>query len=173
MTIEERLANYPRHNSIKGEFCYELYKAMAIDKRIVLITADLGYKQFDPHFEDFPDRTFNVGASEQSAMGVAIGMALSGKIPFVYSITTFLIYRPFEWLRTYLNNEKIPVKLVGSGLDRDYEDDGITHQCEDLDKVLNLFKNIKRLTPKENKDVKSMLQIMLKDDSPYFIGLHR
>jgi len=173
MTTEERLKNYPRFNSIKGEFVYELYKAMAKNDKIVLITCDLGYRQFDSHFEDFPDRCFNVGASEQAGMGVAVGMVLSGKIPFIYSITNFLIYRPFEWIRNYVNYEKIPVKLIGSGLDKDYAEDGITHQCEDLDQVMKLFKNIKRLNPLDKKDIKSMLKIMIEDNNPYFIGLKR
>lgn len=173
MLVKDRLKNYPRFDSVKGEFVWELYKAMAKNKKIVLVTADLGYKMFDPHREDFPDRFIDVGAAEQTLMGVAIGLALSGKIPFVYSITPFLIYRPFEWLRTYINAEKIPVKLIGGGLGREYSEDGLTHQCQDLDAVLHLFKNIKQFFPTEKMDIPYMMKEMINDNSPYFMGITR
>jgi len=100
-----------RHNSMRGWFAYELYKQMARDERIWLVVGDLGYKAFDYIKRDFPDRFLNCGAAEQAMMGIATGLALNGKIPFVYSITAFLLYRPFETIRNYVNHEKIPVKL--------------------------------------------------------------
>jgi transketolase len=173
MLIKDRLKNYPRFNSIKGEFVWELYKAMAKDKRIILVTADLGYKMFDPHREDMPDQYIDVGAAEQTLLGVGIGLALSGKIPFVHSITNFLVYRPFEWIRNYVNYEKIPVKLIGGGLDKEYLEDGITHQCEDLKDVLGLFKNIEQLYPNELTDVAPMVEEMIENELPYFMGVSR
>ena len=101
-----------KHESMRGYFAYELYQRMKMNRAVVLICADLGYKVFDNHFKDIPKQCFNTGAAEQATMDIAVGMALSGKIPFVYSITPFLIYRPFETLRTYLHHEKIPVKLL-------------------------------------------------------------
>jgi transketolase C-terminal domain/subunit len=53
-------------------------------------------------------------------MGTAVGMAMEGKIPIVYSITPFAIYRPFELIRNYLSHEQIPVKIVGGGRDKQY-----------------------------------------------------
>src|SRR3990167_546756 len=103
------------HESQRGYFAYHLRQAMKENSAIYLICVDLGYKVFNELFVEFPDRVINSGAAEQAALDVAIGLALDGKIPFVYSITPFLLYRPFEALRTYINYEKIPVKLVGSG----------------------------------------------------------
>jgi transketolase len=159
--------------NIRSKFGEELYKQMEIDKDIFILTGDLGYKLLDKHKEGFPDRVTNVGASEQAMIGIACGMALEGLKPFVYSITNFLIYRPFEWIRNYIDHEKIPVRLVGSGLGKDYAYDGFTHQCEDLKQVLDIFKNINQLYPSNGEEVSIMLEKMVKEDKPWFMGLKR
>lgn len=79
----------------------------------------------------------NVGSSEQLMVGTAVGLSYCGYIPVCYSITPFLLYRPFEFIRNYLSHEQVPVKLVGSGRDRDYDHDGFTHWAEEDSKILN------------------------------------
>lgn len=169
MTFEE----YPLHDSPRGYFGRALYFEMQKNPDIILLTADLGYKIFDLHFKDFPDRCINAGAAEQCAMGAAIGLALLGKIPFVYSITSFLLYRPFEWLRNFVNHENIPVRLVGSGLDNDYAHDGITHQTFDAKAVLGLFPNIESYFPSEKAQVPVALSGMISHNEPSFLCLRR
>lgn len=162
-----------RHNSMRGWFAYELYKQMAKNDKIWLIVGDLGYKAFDYIKRDFPERFINCGASEQAIMGIAAGMALNGKIPFVYSITTFLLYRPFETIRNYINHEKIPVKLIGAGRDRDYAHDGISHWAEEDKKVLKIFSNIKAIWPKTQEEIPQLIEKMTKDNNPWYINLRR
>ena len=91
-------------------FADALHSQMAENRKIWVITADLGYKMWDRVREDYPDRFINVGAAEQVMVGIGIGLALEGKIPILYSITPFLLYRPFESIRNYIDREKIPVK---------------------------------------------------------------
>src|SRR3989304_5093505 len=92
-----------------------LHTKMAVNNDIWVVTGDLGYKMWDEIRRDYNNRFINVGSAEQVMVGVGIGLALEGKIPFVYSITPFLLYRPFETIRNYVNREEVPVKLVGSG----------------------------------------------------------
>ena len=82
-------------------------------------------------------------------LGSACGMALEGKIPVVYSITPFLLYRPFEWIRNYLDHEKIPVKLIGGGRDKDYGYLGFSHWAEEDIDILSNLKNIHLLKPNQ------------------------
>ena len=121
----------------------ELLKQMELNDKIWCLTGDLGYKLLDPIRDKFPDRFVNCGASEFSMVGVAVGVAKMGKIPFVYSITPFLIYRAFEMIRNYVDHEKIPVKLLGGGRDNDYHIDGFSHDSSDAKQIMNTFKNIK------------------------------
>ena len=65
------------------------------DKKIVLLVGDIGYGIFDDFRKEHPKRFFNLGICEQSLIGVASGMSLEGLRPWVYTITPFLIERPF------------------------------------------------------------------------------
>ena len=131
---------------MRKEFADKLYELMQKDENVFFVTGDLGYGIFDKICQDFPERFINTGAAEQAMMGVAIGLTLKGKKVFVYSITPFLLYRAFEAIRTYINHEKIPVILVGSGRGNDYEHDGFSHYAGDDELFLQHFENIKRFT---------------------------
>jgi transketolase len=163
----------PTHDSIRGWFAAALYNEMEKDDRIWLLTGDLGYGMLDKIRDDFPERFLNVGASEQVLIGAGVGLALSGKIPFCYSITTFLIYRAFEWHRNYLHYEDIPVRLIGSGFDDDYKHDGITHQPFEVGNVLSIFPNIHQYYPVLKESVPPMLKEMLRNHKPAFMCLRR
>lgn len=162
-----------RHESQRGYFAFELYEQMKENKDIVLITGDLGYGMFDAIRDEFPDRFFNVGASEQAMIGIAVGMAYQGKIPVVYSITNFLLYRPFEFIRNYINKEKLHIILAGGGRDKDYSHDGLTHWSEDAKQVLECFPNISQLWPESNEEAAIALDQGLEEKKPLFISLKR
>lgn len=150
-----------------------IYKQMKKNKNIYVVVNDLGYKMWDKIRKDFPDRFINVGAAEQTLIGVGIGLALNKKIPIVYSITTFLLYRPFETIRNYVHYEKIPVKLIGSGRNKDYIHDGISHWAEEDRKVMKVLKNIKAVWPNDTKEIAKLVDNMIKSDKPYYINLKR
>ena len=173
MTPIERLQNYKIHDSMRGYFGYELYKKMMVNNDIWIITADLGYGMFDPHKEDFSDRFINVGAAEQTTMNIAIGLALSGKIPFVYSITPFLLWRAAEQIRLYEDHENIPVKLIGSGRDDDYKHDGFSHNAEDAQKILTVFDNIIEYWPEDKVEMARVINEMTENLRPSFLSLKR
>jgi transketolase len=130
---------------MRKQFFEQLYELMKQDKNIVFITADLGYFFADKIKEELPEQFYNVMAAEQVMLGVAIGMALSGKIPVCYTITPFY-FRAFEAIRLYLDHESIPVILVGSGRGRDYAELGFSHDASDHE-ILKQFKNINFIVP--------------------------
>ena len=158
---------------MRKTFQHEFLKLMQKDKKVNLLVGDLGYKMFNDHFSLFSDRCYNCGASEQSMLGVAVGLALEGAIPFVYSITPFLIYRPFETIRNYIDYESIKVILVGSGRDKDYIHDGFSHWCEEIKQVMAIFKNIETYYPNTKEDIPDIVREVYKSPFPSFISLKR
>jgi len=158
---------------MRKTFSKYLYDEMAVNPDIYLVTGDLGYGLWDKIRLDFSNRFYNVGSAEQLMMGAAVGMAMEGKIPVVYSITPFLLYRPFELIRNYLNHEKIPVKLVGGGRNKDYGYLGFSHWAEDDVKIMSCFENIKKYHPENEKQLKSQYKEFLYSHNPAYLNLTR
>jgi transketolase len=104
-------------------------------------------------------------------VGMAVGLSLSGYVPICYSITPFLLYRPFELIRNYVNHESINVKLVGTGRDRDYSHDGFTHWGEDDLSFMKHFGNIKLYKP--NELTETMFHNFLNTPNPAYLNLKR
>jgi transketolase len=157
---------------MRYELASFLEKEMEKNKDIFFLTGDLGYKIFDKIINKYPDRAMTVGAAEQLMLGMAIGLAESGKIPFVYSITPFLLFRPFELIRNYLSNEHCNVKLIGCGRNNDYEHDGFSHWAGD-DCVVSNFLNINSYWPNNKEELRISLESELLKTSPCYINITR
>jgi transketolase len=117
-------------------FAEMLFNEMASNPDIYLLTGDLGYGLWDQVRDTYPNRFYNVGSSEMAMMGMGIGLAMEGKIPYIYSITPFAIYRPFEMIRNYLDHENIPVNIVGGGRDKEYGYLGFSHWAHDDKRIM-------------------------------------
>ena len=167
------LSEYERYESMRGYFAFYLHEEMRNNKDIYLLTGDLGWGMLDKIKRDFPDRFINCGAGEQNMMGMAVGLALSGKIPIVYSITPFLLYRPFETIRNYIDHERIPVILVGGGRDFDYEHDGFSHWSTEDKQVMDLFPSIFSTWPQSKDEIKELLNKTINERQATYINLTR
>ena len=127
------------------------------DPRVMLLTADLGYLAVEPFSERFPDRFCNVGVAEQNMVGIATGLAEAGFIPFVYSIVSFAVLRPYEFIRNGPIHHRLPVRIVGVGGGFDYGHDGITHYgIEDVG-ILRLQPGITIVAPADYQQAVSSL----------------
>jgi transketolase len=146
---------------------------MEVDDSLVVLLGDLGFGLFDDLRAKFPDRCINVGASEQLMIGAAAGMAMSGKIPICYSITPFLLYRPFEFIRNYLQEEGLVVKLVGSGRDKDYKDAGYTHHSVEAESILNQLPRIEKFFPQDELQLTQQMNSFVYSKNPAFMSLRK
>ena len=158
---------------MRKQFAQLLHSEMAINPDIYLITGDLGYGLWDKIRDDYPDRFYNVGSSEMAMMGAAIGLAMEGKIPYVYSITPFAIYRPFEMIRNYLDHEKIPVNIIGGGRDKDYGYLGFSHWSHDDKEIMSAFHNIISSWPENDGELSDSFLFSLDKQLPTYINLKR
>ena len=148
-----------------------LFDEMQKNDKLYLLTGDIGYGVLDKIRDTFPNRFKNVGCSEQLMIGIAIGLYYEGYIPICYSITPFVIYRPFEMIRNYINHESIPIKLVGTGRNKDYSYLGITHWADDDLEILEPFKNIIKFKPEEL--TKDIISNFIYNNKPSYLNLSR
>jgi transketolase len=158
---------------MRKQFAEFLFKAMATNKDIYLITGDLGYGLWDNVRDTYPERFFNVGSSEMAMMGMGVGLAMEGKIPYVYSITPFAIYRPFEMIRNYLDHEGIAVNVIGGGRDKDYGYLGFSHWSEDDKRIMSSFDNVKTSHPETDQELLEEFEYSLMKQKACYINLKR
>lgn len=149
-----------------------LHEAMAKDERIVFLTGDLGFSLIEPIRDSFPDRFYNMQAAEFAMVGAAIGLAYEGKIPVVYTIAPFAVLRPFELLRTYVNHEKVPIKLVGVGRDDEYKG-GISHYAGDISDFLDPLGNIDQFWPDSEAQLGMQFHDFMSPRQPSFLSLSK
>jgi len=103
------------------------------DDRVTLVVGDLGFGVVESFAQRFPKRFVNVGVAEQNMTGIAVGMALSGKIVFTYSIANFPTLRCLEQIRNDVCYHNANVKVVAVGGGFVYGSLGMTHHAtEDL-----------------------------------------
>jgi len=138
------------------------------DEKIYVLVGDIGYRVFDEFREKYPDRFINMGICEQSMIGVSAGMALEGIKPWVYTITPFLIERPFEQVKLDIDQQNVNVKLVGFS---DYPNLGPTHTELNGEKMMQLFKNITSYYPKDGNETIQAVNKAYHNVGPAFISL--
>ena len=159
--------------SVRKRFVALLHEEMRKNEDIALIVGDLGYKHFDDLRAEFPERFFNAGAAEQLMVGMCVGFALEGKIPICYSMTPFLLYRPFEIIRNYLDRDQVPVKLIGAGRDKDYDWLGWSHWSTDDRDHMSGFGGIRKIWAKDAEEVEELFAEIIYTKKPYYVNLSR
>ena len=138
------------------------------DDKIYVVVADIGYRVFDDFRARHPKRFINMGICEQSIIGVSAGMSLEGLKPWVYTITPFLIERPFEQVKLDIDQQNVNVKLVGYA---DYPALGPTHSELNAEALMGLFKIITSFFPKDGEETEKMIHQAYQKNGPSFINL--
>lgn len=143
------------------------------DPRIVLATGDLGFKVFDDYRAQCPGQFLNLGVAEASLIGMSAGMALEGRIPFAYSIITFLTMRPFEQIRNDICFHKANVKLVGVGGGFSYGPNGPSHHALNDVALMRLLPEMTVLTPGDPHEALWAIETAYQHKGPVYIRLGR
>jgi len=157
---------------MRKAFAIELERMME-DGNTFLLTGDLGFSVFEGIKEKFKKQYVNMGVSEQNMLGVAAGMALTGKQVFLYSIIPFIVFRPFEQLRNDVCFQNVPVRLVGVGAGFSYSDAGFTHHAIEDYGLLNSLPNLTILSPADPLEVSEQMKHLYEIKGPAYIRLSR
>ena len=132
---------------MRTTFLNTLFELAKQDPRIVFITGDLGFGVAERYMEELPKQFVNAGVAEQNMTGMAVGMALSGKIVFTYSIANFPTLRCLEQVRNDVCYHQADVKVVSVGGGFAYGSMGATHfATEDLG-VMRMLPNLLVVAP--------------------------
>lgn len=156
---------------MKRDFFDILFKLMKTNKDIYVLFGGLGWPRVDEFIKEFPDRAYNFEASEQTLLDASVGLAYSGKIPIIYTITPFLL-RGFETIRTYISHEKLHVVMVGAGRDDDYsKNDGFSHDASDIGEIMDTQKNICQFYPDNKEELMRNIAIAITSKQPCFLSV--
>jgi transketolase len=156
---------------VRRTFVRTLAALAGEDERILLLTGDLGYTVIEPFAERFPNRFFNVGVAEQNLIGLATGLAESGFIPFVYSITTFVSMRAYEFIRNGPLAHGLPVRIIGVGGGFEYAHAGFTHYGVDDIGVLRVQPALTIIAPADHEQAAAALKATWQFEGPVYYRL--
>ncbi len=152
-------------------FVEKLIEYARKNKNLYLVTSDLGYRAFEDFKRLYPKRFINVGIAENNMIGVAAGLALTGKKVFVYSILPFLVFRSLEQIRNNICHNNLDVTLVGAGGGFSYGPQGISHNTSEDLSIIRSLPNIDVFSPGSRLETKLVLRIIFKSNTPSFIRL--
>ena len=119
--------------TMRDAFLDELYDIAQQDPRVMLLSNDFGAPSLDRYRADLASQFIHIGIAEQNMVNVATGLAMAGKIVYMYSIAPFLPLRCYEQIRVHmaLRQPHITGVMVGAGYS--YDLSGPTHQAlEDI-----------------------------------------
>ncbi len=160
-------------SDLRPTFIKELAILAEQDKNIMLLIGDVGYSFAEPFEKESPGQLINCGTIEQSMVDIAVGLALSGKKPYVYTVINFILFRAYEQVRNDVCYMNTNVKLVGVRGKESYKFLGYSHNIaenEDRD-ILKRLPNIFIALPKTDRMLHSMMQSTYKSKVPTYIRL--
>jgi transketolase len=158
---------------VRDAFFDEIYRIASRDRNLVVLTDDQGAFSLDRFRNDLKGQYLNMGIAEQNIISVAAGLALGGKIPFVYGISTFITMRCFEQIRDDLSCMNLPVTIIGSGPGYSYGSDGPTHHATQDVAILRTLPHLTILNPADAVASSACVQMGYKALGPTYIRIER
>ncbi|MBN1521020.1 MAG: transketolase family protein [Candidatus Aureabacteria bacterium] len=144
------------------------------DSNIVVLDADLGSSTRARKFATkFPERYFNVGVAEQNMIGIASGLACTGKTVFASTFAIFATGRPWEQIRNSVCFSNLNVKIVASHGGITVGADGASHQSLEDVAIMRCIPNMKVIVPCDYEETKKTMREIVKVKGPYYIRLGR
>ncbi len=141
------------------------------DPRVCLIVGDLGYSVIEEFANKHPDQFVNAGVAEQNMIGLAVGMALSGKVVFTYSIGNFGTLRCLEQIRNDVCYHRANVKVVTVGGGLAYGNLGVTHHASEDVAIMRALPNMTVVAPGDPVEARLATRAVVALDGPAYLRL--
>jgi len=163
-----------RYLSTRDGFGRGLEEAGEKNENLVALSADLSDSTRMSYFKNkFPERYIELGVAEQNLAGVAAGMALAGKIPFIASYAVFSPGRNWEQIRNSICLANLPVKIVGAHAGVSVGPDGATHQALEDIALMRVLPNMTVLVPADYEETRKATIAAVYYKGPVYIRLAR
>lgn len=142
------------------------------NENIVLLSADSGKSSgFGEFMKECPERYFEFGIMEQGVVGIASGLATTGKIPVFCAIAPFVTSRPFEMFRNDLGYMKQNAKIVGRNGGFTYSDLGATHHSLEDFAIMRMIPGVVVLAPQDPGEIRGAVKAMLEHEGPVYMRI--
>jgi transketolase domain-containing protein len=158
---------------MRDTFVHTLIELAKNDKRIELITGDLGFGVLKPYWEQCPDQFTNAGIAEQNMTSVAAGMAMEGKIVFTYSIGNFPTLRCLEQIRNDCAYHKANVKIVCVGGGYVYGSLGMSHHATEDIAIMRALPGVTVICPADLVEAEEAVKAIAKYPGTVYLRLGR
>jgi transketolase len=164
----------PEEVSLRETYGKTLVELGRANPDIVVLDADLCPSTMTRYFmEEFPDRSFDCGIAEQNMVGIAAGLAASGKIPFASTFAVFAPGRCFDQIRMSVAQPGLNVKLVTTHGGISVGEDGTSHQAiEDLSLICSL-PGFTVIVPADAIETVQAVKTAAANPGPFYIRLCR
>lgn len=162
-----------KYFSMKKEVFQSIFQSAKNDKRIILLSADLGYGALEEFAAALPKQCINVWISEQHMVSMAAWLALSAYKVFCYSIAPFMALRCLEQTRVDLGYQNLNVTLIGSGAGFSYGSLWTTHYGLEEIGAMMLIPNMKLYLPCDPQHASMSIASALQDAQPSYIRIDR
>ncbi len=144
------------------------------NKDIIVLDADLSKStKTDLFKKQYPERFFNMGISEANMMGVAAGIASTGKIVFASTFAMFAAGRAFEQIRNSICYPNLNVKIGATHAGITVGEDGATHQCIEDIALMRCIPNMTVLSPADAIETRFAVKTAIEHTGPVYIRLGR
>jgi len=141
---------------------------------LVVLDADLAGATKTAMFKkEYPDRFFDCGIAEQNMMGIAAGLATTGKIPVVSSFAMFAAGRAFEQIRNSIGYPKLNVKIGATHAGITVGEDGASHQCNEDIALMRSIPGMVILNPSDEVEARACVRAALKYVGPVYMRFGR
>jgi len=156
---------------MRKQFTATIENILDNDDKLVLLLGDIGVWGFKNALENYPDRVYNIGILEQSTIGLASGLAMTGFIPVVHTIAPFLVERSFEQLKLDFGYQMLGGNFVSVGGSYDYAALGCTHHCPADVSILKNIPGMEIIVPGTPEEFDRLFKQTYSDGKPTYFRL--
>ncbi len=142
--------------------------------QLVVLDADLAESTKTAVFgKEYPERHFDCGIAEANMMGVAAGLSLVGKIPFVSSFAMFAAGRAYEQIRNSIGYPHLNVKIGATHAGITVGEDGASHQCNEDIALMRTIPGMVVMCPSDDIEARAAVRAAIEHEGPVYLRFGR